>query len=124
MTKISQADPPALDPSSCLLHVGKAGKEVQLLLGFGLGQETILFFTIFESFNPTESGHLRCKEETSKLAIVDPTQGTGCTRTCGCVKVLSGGGVLRPTGSGVLRPTGSGVLNPRVRGLRLPSSLF
>ena len=42
MTKISEADPPSLDPSGGLLHVGKAGQEVQLLLGFGLGQETIL----------------------------------------------------------------------------------
>ena len=42
MTKISEADPPALDPGGGLLHVGKAGQEVQLLLGFGLGQETIL----------------------------------------------------------------------------------
>merc|ERR1719500_2661815 len=32
MTKISQADPPALNPSSCLLHIGKASQEVQLLL--------------------------------------------------------------------------------------------
>ena len=40
-----------------------------------------LFFTIFKGFNPTESGHLRCKEETAKVAIVDPTQGTGCTRS-------------------------------------------
>ena len=42
MTKISEADPPALDPGGRLLHVGKAGQEVQLLLGLGLGQETVL----------------------------------------------------------------------------------
>ena len=37
MTKISEADPPSLDPSGGLLHVGKAGQEVQLLLRLGLG---------------------------------------------------------------------------------------
>ena len=42
MTKISKADPPTLDPSGHLLHIGKARQEVQLLLSFGLGQETIL----------------------------------------------------------------------------------
>ena len=42
MTKISEADPPTLDPSGHLLHIGKARQEVQLLLGFGLGQETVL----------------------------------------------------------------------------------
>ena len=37
MTKISEADPPALDPSGRLLNVGEAGQEVQLLLRLGLG---------------------------------------------------------------------------------------
>ena len=37
MTKISESDPPALDPSGRLLNVGEAGQEVQLLLRLGLG---------------------------------------------------------------------------------------
>ena len=42
MTKISQANPPTLNPSGRLLHIGKAGQEVQLLSSLGLCQETIL----------------------------------------------------------------------------------
>ena len=51
-----------------------------------------LFFTILESFNPTDSGHFRREEKASDMAIVDPSQGTADLSSCGCVIVLSGGG--------------------------------
>ena len=107
MTKVSEADPPALNPSSHLLHVGKACQEVQLLLRLGLCQETILkvnmdhsrilievirtyhlFLTISKSLKPSESSHLRSEEEAAKVTILDPAQGTGWTGI--------GGRLLRP----------------------------
>ena len=45
----------------------------------GVPSTLYLFFTVFKSFNPAESGHLRSKEETAKMAIVDPTQGACLT---------------------------------------------
>ena len=48
MPKISEADPPALDSSGHLLHIGKARQESQLILGFGLSQETILEDMLFK----------------------------------------------------------------------------
>ena len=46
VTKISEANPPTLDPSHRLLDIGKAGQEVQLLLGLGLSQKTVLQMNI------------------------------------------------------------------------------
>ena len=46
VTKISEANPPTLDPSHRLLDIGKAGHEVQLLLSLGLSQKTILHLDI------------------------------------------------------------------------------
>ena len=46
VTKISEANPPTLDPSHRLLDIGKAGHKVQLLLGLGLSQKTILHLDI------------------------------------------------------------------------------